>query len=284
MKNIIIALLLFYFPLSAKTVKWIPFDISNGLIILKVKVKNHEIKAMFDTGAQRSLMDSDTAKKIGLVSKSRTTIHGIAGKISAKNTYKVYVEVGKVKTKVSPVKILGFQKKDKAKFDMILGADYLKKIGVVNIDYKNKKISFENLKSKDKKRHKIPLHVSSRKIYTKATANNRKKIRLIIDTGNTSAIFLKYKTAYKLGLREDQKTKSKSSGVTRDFSTYKGKLKSLKIGKLELKDVNTHFPGKDKKLKFNRSNYDGLLGYKILKDFLVTIDMKKKVMYLLEQK
>ncbi len=284
-KITIFILLITYLPVAAKTTEWIPFDLKNGLIILKVKVKGHEIKAMFDTGAHRSMIDKDMAKKIGIRARKRVTVHGVAGKTTSKAGYKVYVYLMKTKIKLSPVDIFDFQKENKSKFDMILGADYLKKMGVVRIDYKNRKIRFVDFKEKKKKEgERIPLHVSSKKIYTKAIANKRKKIRLIIDTGNNGSIFLKHKTAYKLGLTKNPGKASKSMGITKEFDAYSGKLNSLKLGKLELKEINVHFPKKDKKLKFNKSNYDGLLGYDILKNYLVTIDMKKKTMYLLENR
>lgn len=274
MKNIItaiVALFLLCFSLNAKTTQWTTFDLKDGLIIFKVKIKDQEVKAMLRTGAQRSIIDKEVAKKITLRSRNKTA-------------HKVYIEYEGIKTKLSPLRIFDFENKDKTRFDMILGADYLKKMESVNIDYRNKKISFGNLDLKNKKKYEIPLHVSSKKIYTKALANKHKKIRLIIDTGNSSSIFLKYKTAKKLGLRKNEKLKTKGTGIAKEFFAYGGKLKSLKIGDLKLKDVNVHFPDKVKDFKFNKSSYDGLLGYEILKDYAVTINMKKKVMYLLKHK
>ena len=73
MKTIITTLLLtFIISISSNAqIEEIPFDLKNGIILLKVNINdNTEARSfVFDTGATSNLLDSTTASKLGLKSK-----------------------------------------------------------------------------------------------------------------------------------------------------------------------------------------------------------------------
>ena len=97
-----------------------------------------------------------------------------------------------------------------------------------------------------------------------------KKGNFIIDTGSESLILNK---VHFPNLYVHDKSAVKSSGVLNDTDAYKKFLKEFKLQNLSLKNANAHVMDLSHIEKKKNMNLTGIIGYSILKDYEVFIDL-----------
>lgn len=97
-----------------------------------------------------------------------------------------------------------------------------------------------------------------------------KKGNFIIDTGSESLILNK---VHFPNLYVHNKSAVKSSGVLNDTDAYKKFLKEFKLQNLSLKNANAHVMDLSHIEKKKNMNLTGIIGYSILKDYEVFIDL-----------
>lgn len=140
-----------------------------------------------------------------------------------------------------------------------------------------------------KKKYKIKIKVSKIDrngchLLLKGKVNGH-DVNFVLDTGASQTVFDKKKMETILGHNEFEKAAASSSGLgTNDMDSHLVKIKSLKLGELELKNrlivlldlshVNQSYE------MMNMKPIDGAIGGDILKKFEGVIDYSKKLLTL----
>ncbi|TWX74216.1 aspartyl protease family protein [Colwellia sp. C1TZA3] len=126
----------------------------------------------------------------------------------------------------------------------------------------------------------------SRQPIVNVQLNNEKSVWLVLDTGNSGGLMLKRTAAKHFDWLSKFEIKSGiSNGVNASGLHEVFRLPVMKIGPYELENVLTSVPGKDQSANLSSQgsrlgsrmkgeNIKGLLGYDVLKHFIVTIDYK----------
>ncbi len=114
---------------------------------------------------------------------------------------------------------------------------------------------------------------------------NRKRARLLIDTGASRTVFDKSRIHIYTEKKHFEKTPHLSTGFGTDrLETHSTEIKSVKIGTLDIKDFEailldlSHVNASYESLGLKP--IDGVLGCDILKKYKAVIDMGKKVLKL----
>ncbi|MCW8998496.1 MAG: retroviral-like aspartic protease family protein, partial [Kangiellaceae bacterium] len=164
--------------------------------------------------------------------------------------------------------------------DVIIGMDYLT-VPVIQLDYLNKKMRFATPNVfRFSEKAAIPMKQKGQSYYVETSLDDV-KIEMLLDTGNASKLAVpldKLKgTAIESLLTDENQKFLKQSGL------HKRKLKyhelvsnNFRIGPHVLENVVFHVISEETEMSKNRA----VLGYDILKNFLVTIDIQNRNLYL----
>ena len=130
-------------------------------------------------------------------------------------------------------------------------------------------IIFPNAEVVNENTFRIPFKLIDHLMVVEAELLN-KKGNFIIDTGSESLILNK---VHFPNLYVHNKSAVKSSGVLNDTDAYKKFLKEFKLQNLSLKNANAHVMNLSHIEKKKNMNLTGIIGYSILKDYEVFIDL-----------
>ncbi|MAQ42151.1 aspartyl protease family protein [Mesonia oceanica] len=130
-------------------------------------------------------------------------------------------------------------------------------------------IIFPNAEVVNENTFRIPFKLIDHLMVVEAELLN-KKGNFIIDTGSESLILNK---VHFPNLYVHDKSAVKSSGVLNDTDAYKKFLKEFKLQNLSLKNANAHVMDLSHIEKKKNMNLTGIIGYSILKDYEVFIDL-----------
>ncbi|MFT4927089.1 MAG: clan AA aspartic protease (TIGR02281 family) [Phenylobacterium sp.] len=263
---------------SAKVLtQWLPFELVKRHIMVDVKIKGVTVKAMLDTGASMSLIAKKTAKKVGLRrSKMKTTIVGVAGRQEVSLSRGVSVELPGLFKKKMNLMILP----DSKWFDMIIGMDYLAH-GVIQFDYVNKRLRLATPNAfVFDPASAIPLIKRHLHFFVTATIDNV-PFDMLLDTGNSAKVVLPYDSVKDTPLYEQIRGKEAKSlgavGITKhEFKVFANVSNHFKIGPYTLENVGYFVASPETPVKGELS----ILGYDILKHFVVTLDLINRKLYL----
>jgi len=252
---------------------WQPFTLVNGNIIIDVEIEGQSVKAVLDSGATHHMISSKFIENYGQGFKDSTSVKEIG--ISGERELQHYRQV--------PIKLFGYDVKlkdvetvDLTDYDLLLGGGFFSNV-ICQIDYPNSRLRLLSKDSIDmKKNANVPMKRArgSRLPAIQVEAND-KKAWLILDTGNAAGILLKSSFAERKGWLEND------ASLAQSF-----RLESLSIGPYDLENVLVATPNKDQIADIGRYASEsqlgtriksgvipkGLIGYDILKHFVVTID------------
>jgi len=274
-------------PLSSFAAsKWIDFEIENGLITLPVVVSGIHGKAIIDTGAQvnainQSFIDryhlelnkGGTAKVTGVYGEElRTYYNDVPTKL---------FDAGLELDQLTSMRIGHYSN------ILLLGGGFLKEF-IFQIDYPNSRMRLFKRDSLDLyrlKNIKAQIDRGSKHPVVKVNLNNEKDVWLVLDTGNSGGIFLKRSAATSEGWLEKFVTKSTLvQGVLDVGQQEVFALPEVTFGPFVLENVAISVPMKGQSENISTShsygkNVKGLLGYDVLKHFVLTIDYKTGYMH-----
>jgi len=281
-KVLMVCLVMFSQPVYAK---WQSFTLKNGHIVIDVEVAGHPAKAMLDSGSTVNMIRSDFVEKYGQgFTKSRKVeVRGVFGK----QKLQVYNGI--------PLKLFGsdITLNDAAAgpnhgAELLLGDSFFRNV-IVQIDYPNsrlRRLGKENFELK--KYANVPMKRARGSQFPAIQVEyNGVETWLIFDTGNSGGIFVKRSSATKSGwLNEQTKTRElMGSGIFESNRALNFHIDGIKIGPYELDNVSVIVPSQDNTNDFGKYYGEstgtrikrgvkakGLIGYDVLKHFVVTID------------
>ena len=121
----------------------------------------------------------------------------------------------------------------------------------------------------------VPMRIAANRPFVEVSLNGKGPYTFLLDTG-CSYVFVSQRIADELGLKEWQTHRVRyqtNSGEYKGQTTW-ARLESLKLGELELKQFDVGVKVADSILV--KSRCDGILGIKVLEQWLLTLDFPAK--------
>ena len=264
--------------------QWLPFTLKNNHIIIKMKVNGQDVDAILDSGAEMNMIDAKFIKNHGKGIKKIGTVTVIGINSKARKNLYGHVPVNLFNTEFMLNRIV---EGNLFGSSLLLGAPFFKGI-VVQIDYPHNKLRLLPRRAVDMKKAAnvaAKRQRSSRLPAVKVKIND-KSFWVTLDTGNNGGLFLKRSFALENHLLENKKTTSVTMGLHDFVRSDEYIVNDFKIGPYELENVQVSIPaaGKSSRVGKRKSEIElgsrlqkgvqtkGILGYDILKNFIITID------------
>jgi len=277
---------------SKEQVIEIPFEFHKNEIILQVSVNGKgPFNMMLDTGTDPSVVDLTTAKELGL--KLQPLGKEISGGGTDANlgyyTKLPLVEVGNFSAKNVDAVALDLSKISERlgkPLHGVLGHSVLNN-HIVQIDYPNRVVRFYTSTPFSKMTEQV--NTSKRTVMSFRYADNvliddvsvnGKKMVGNLDTGSSGLFNLTPAAVSSLGLEEEVSRAPVSTdvGYNGAAENHKGKLRNVTIGGISIDEPEVIFFGKG--AGRDKKPWGINIGNVFLKDFVVTIDYRKKLIAL----
>ncbi|PIP79990.1 MAG: hypothetical protein COW84_07525 [Gammaproteobacteria bacterium CG22_combo_CG10-13_8_21_14_all_40_8] len=271
------------------------FKLERGHIHIPIEIMGKKGTAILDSGAGINGISPDMLVKFGdqFRRDSKMRIQGVYGT----EKKQVYSQI--------PVKMFGetftldkFVEGNFGSADVLLGLSFFRAF-VVQIDYPHSKLRMMTRDALDMSHlSNVPMKKNPSTLLplVKVDINGSGNIWLTFDTGNAGGILLNDKAMSYLGLTPKKNEERKigvSAGMNSTFALNElFTLNSVKIGPFELENVQgTHalsgqknnmdnHGGGNRLSSRNGKSSLGLLGFDVLKHFVVTIDYSKTLLNL----
>jgi len=285
---IVIFLAVFTINTSAGVTEWIDFKLEGGHVKIPITVAGIATYGILDTGAQVNAINKAFVNKNKLVldkgGKVRVKgVFGIENKPSYNNVPISFFGIESELDKLVQIN-LGLHKNG-----MLFGSGFFDKF-IVQLDYPNRKMrlmthdtvsvkKFQNIEIKRQKGTGMPI--------VKVHLPGDRSLWLVLDTGNSGGMIVDRKVALNMGWLKDHETVSSiSMGANSISMTENFRIPLLKFGPYDLENVLVSIPAEGKKSNLTNQyertgsrikgkKVQGIIGYDVLKHFLVTIDYKK---------
>ncbi len=246
----------------------LPFDYSEGLLWVRVEVPQsvRPLNFLFDTGAERSVLNASTAKALGISGGEKIRVQGVDAATTGRWPVALAAKAGDV---TLPANYLSLDLSRLAAscerpLDGLLGADFIQG-KVVEIDFQSHRIHFLEQKSSAKTDIDLPLKFSGTCCCAPARINGGQTQWLRVDTGCATAF--QWVTA-DAGIPVD----SQRPAIGLAGLTISQTRTTVSLGGKEFEQVPT---GLHRRAIF--AGESGLLGNGLLDHFKsVTIDTKTK--------
>jgi len=168
----------------------------------------------------------------------------------------------------------------------IIGYDFFKDF-IVEIDYQARRLTLHDPKYYRKKLrgYALPIHVEDGKpyveCYIKQMNDKRVKVRLLIDTGASSAVSLDVFSHPDIKYPLQHIETYLGQGLSGEIHGKLGRIEALELGKYILKNVTTAFPDSASLGMYaGSSQRNGQLGAEVLRRFRIFMDYEDGKMYL----
>lgn len=271
---------------------WIPFENTSGHITIPVTLNGEETRAILDTGANGNAISESFLErhegeyKVG----GSVLVSGITGTRRVNLVNNIQVEMFD-----SSFELDQLMPSRTRKFDLIVGLPFFEQY-IVQIDYPLRQLRiidqgtidlkpFANVKMKRGDGTGQPL--------VRVNLNDEFEPWLLFDTGSSGGVFLQRLDAKRLGWLENYAIDDGLSiGVNAIVSrTDRFNLPEMTIGPYVLENIIVSVPGKGQKSnvgvndrsyakRFKGNKSDGILGYDVLKHFIVTIDFDRNLLFM----
>lgn len=169
----------------------VPFEYSEGLLWVQIKVPQsvRPLNFLFDTGAEISVINADTATALGLSGGQLIYVQGVQATTTGRWPIKLSASAGNVKL---PAKYLSLDLSRLAhscsrSLDGLLGADFIRG-KVVEIDFQSHLLYFRQDVSTTKLDIDLPMKVSSSCFCVPVRINNQPQEWVRLDTGCATAL------------------------------------------------------------------------------------------------
>lgn len=272
---------------------WIPFQHERGHITIPVTLNGEETTAILDSGASgNGISEAFLSRHEGEYQQGRAiVVTGVFGERRVRLADGIRIGMFGSEFRIDqlmPMKI--------GSFDLLIGLPFFENF-IVQIDYPNSRlrlIDYESLKLRKVANVKMKRARASSHPIVRVNLNDEYKPWLTLDTGNSSGMVLKRFDAERFDwLERYPAVESRSVGVNAIVAKMdRFDLPMVKIGPYTLENVKVTVPAEGQKSnigdddmrrwsrELNNNNSDGLLGYDILKHFIVTIDFKRSLLHL----
>jgi len=290
----IIVVALFWATFSSAAVsEWVPFESHNGLILMPITIYGEEARALLDSGAaggavsehflsqhegkystgqQITLEGINSQRQANLINDVRLGIFGVEFELD--RLYPVQIEFA----------------------DFVIGMPFFDSF-ILQIDYPNKRLRIIEHGSLDLKSFanvKLRRAHASPQVKVQVEFEDEYKPWLLFDTGSNGGVFLQRSKVDALGwLEKYSLVESKARGVNKTARVERFNVPLMSFGPYELENVIVTVPAAGEATNINRigedwvygsrrrgNSSDGILGYDVLKHFVVTLDLKHKLMHI----
>ncbi|MBT8142859.1 MAG: hypothetical protein HKN88_08445 [Gammaproteobacteria bacterium] len=293
-KLIITILLLATSNVYAGSTDWLEFEIYNGLMLIDVEIAGIPTKAMLDTGASIVGIDIDFLEKnkINYKKGRKIILQGIFGEKRTKLIKEIDVSLYDVNF---PLKnVVPINSGDA--YQMIIGLPFFKDM-IFQIDYPNSRFKMITRDSVDMKQvANVEMQHGNNKRSLVITANleDGENLDLLFDTGSSSGLYLERKFAARRGwIEKYSKASGETSGIVETIENEILVLPKLKLGPYTLENVIVTVPAQDRPTNISSQasraelgtrlskgvSTIGILGYDVLKHFVITLDARTARMH-----
>ena len=275
---------------NAQFTPWEELLFDNGHLVIETEVDGVRGFSIVDTGAQmtginiRFLRSIEPSFREGGV----VQVRGLFGVSNRRSHSEIPVTVLGVETEFNGAVEMNLGPPG---LQLLLGANFLDAL-VFQFDYPNRRmraIARENLNLKKIRNVKAKRDPSGGSPIVRVRLNDEKNTWLTLDTGNSGGIVLDRKIATKLKWLERYPTvESVSAGVITAGRMEEFTLPSMTFGDYVVVNPLISVPGANEdtelfkkeshtysRIERGRQQAEGLLGYDVLRNFIVTIDYKK---------
>ena len=283
---VFLALALFSSTVMAQATSWIPFENANGHVLIKVEVAGIESYAMIDSGSQVNALNLSFAEhhELEFDSNKRIKIQG-AHDVQDRRIYR------DVPTKLLgldlDMELVGLELGGKH-VSLLLGAPLLNQF-ILQFDYPNSRSRFANpgtFNLEETANLEMRPQDGSGRPLVKVNFNDEAERWVLLDTGNSGGLYLHRNFATTQNwLERFPVMEGVSRGVNASKDVELFQLPLFGFGPYKLEDIVVIVPSEGSPADFgNRySNIgsrmkgvevNGILGYDILKHFILTIDYR----------
>jgi len=176
---------------SSSPANAIPFEYSEGLLWVQIQIPQsaHPLNFLFDTGAEVSVINADTAAVLGLSAGEKIHVQGVQAATTGHWPVRLAAKAGNVDL---PSKYLSLDLSRLAHscsrpLDGLLGADFIQG-KVVEIDFQSHLIRFRKQISPAKSDIYLPLKISGKCFCVSVRVNNGQSQWVRLDTGCATAL------------------------------------------------------------------------------------------------
>ena len=260
---------------------WMQLTSDDGRLVIDAKVNQVPTKLMFDSGSSINAISAELAAQAGVaVNKSRSiAVRGAFDQTDVNLSGDFKLELGD-----SEVTLTGFPIMQSST-DIILGRDIFQRM-IVQVDYPNNRmrlLEYEQMQFSSNIKFKIGAGDAP---LVRASVNG-KRAWFLLDTGNSGICLLsrKYVSRHNLDEYRVEGAQISGMGVHRRMGIQLLKLPELNLGPFAFEgflagyagDKNDGMDGSMAKygslLRTAATDFDGVLGYEIMRNFIITMKL-----------
>ncbi|MFV8224828.1 aspartyl protease family protein [Christiangramia aquimixticola] len=266
------------------------FDLVNDLVIIPISVNGQPLSFLLDTGVDSTILfDHAEGDTIDLNSQSVIYLKGLGdGKplraILSRGNEVQFGDAISDKHNIYVIQggVFNLSNRMGVAINGILGYDFFKNF-IVEFNYRREKVSVFDPQyyeyGKCGKCIDLPLSFYKKKPYIDAEVvlddNQKKKVKLLLDSGSGDAIWLFQNQEKGIELPEASFSDFLGFGISGSVYGDRTRIKELHIGKFQLMDVTASFP--DSTSLAYMDNFEarnGTLGAQVIKRFHSVIDYR----------
>ncbi|MEM7109770.1 MAG: aspartyl protease family protein [Bacteroidota bacterium] len=273
---------------SAKIIS-IPFKLRDDHIFIKLfNNEGHAYDFIFDTGAEGTIFDVNTANKHGIEAKKVTEVITANGKSKLGYASKQYLKIDRD----TELRKLHFILHDLSHLnaDGVIGYDILNRF-TVKIDYINKQLiitsrlrdfDLTSFKPIAFKFDKAAIPVINATIVLASGENLTSSVLVDTGAGLTIMIGNQFFEEHDLKTKFPKVLTSSSHGLSKRSETKISRIAAFKINSFELDEMPVRISTNNTGVFSDREGYLGILGNVILSRFDIVLDYRSKQIYLKE--
>ena len=290
-RRLLLTLSILLTPLAsaAGTSEWIPITIEDGKLLVPSSFAGIEGHSIIDTGSNQSAINSRFLGENNLLpdAADEVTVSGFFKKQKRRLHKNLPATLLGVETQFAHLHEVTLKS---AKTQLLIGGDFPAQF-IFQFDYPNQRMRWLT-------RDTLDLHtlsnVPSRTdkqttgVLAKVLLNGKQALWVTVDTGAKSGLWIERSLAARNGwLAQGRTTLKRAKGINGSGAIEQFRLPSVKLGEFESTNalVSVAAKGQDhamfqrtarpgSKIQRNVSKSRGLLGWDVLKDFVVTIDYR----------
>ncbi|MEW9309973.1 aspartyl protease family protein [Labrys neptuniae] len=224
---------------------WVPL-IDNGrpFIVVNVQINSKSVQALFDTGAAKTLVDIELARKFGFTIESRGYIGAVGGQANYYETDLKSLSIGGLRQsggKVGVVDMSPLRGVVGDAFSMIIGADILSQFAV-EVDWDHARLRLMRSGNKSLKGMPIPLRIQAgyNHFITEFSIGDRIFRDVFLDTGAYNSAVRALFIPELMG-PEPRVTDVKGAGIGGDTIVDFGRINRVKMGKMYIGSLSVEF-------------------------------------------
>lgn len=276
----------------------LPFKFINNLIIISIEVNGIPLNFLLDTGVEESILFSlDETDEISFAQVEKVKIKGFGkkeafdGYLSTHNQIKAKSYVDKNHSLYLVLdQDINISSNIGVPVNGIIGYHFFKN-NLVKIDFESQKITIYKNQEKQLKKitntfEKVPLIFNNGKPYLIASIQfqnslDELKAKLLIDTGNTDAVWLFKEKNNQIQVPEINVDDYLGRGFSGDVFGYRGRIQKISINDIIFNSPIIAFPNATETSQIDAvENRLGSIGSEIMKRLTIYFDYQNSSMYL----